>query len=160
MKEQSLSQSVRWFINQRKQRKPLHKKQNPDHLTNRRNSLTRNWRPSNQSQSLEWILTTKMSYASTPNSYMMLQYRSQQVWTTPTSTNFIMACSTPARLWCTESKLRRKKMRTNANAIFNENLLKFTWPYRVDGNSHFYTTADQFYLELEECEQGYNGLLL
>lgn len=57
-------------------------------------------------------------------------------------------------------KEARKKQKTNANAIFNENLLKFTWPYRVDGNSHFYTTADQFYLELEECEQGYNGLLL
>ena len=42
------------------------------------------------------------------------------------------------------------------NATFNENLLKFIWPFEQD----LYVTPEQFYADLEQCEGGFNGSML
>jgi hypothetical protein len=42
------------------------------------------------------------------------------------------------------------------NATFNENLLKFIWPFDWET----YVTPEQFHADLEQCEGGFNGSML
>ena len=46
--------------------------------------------------------------------------------------------------------------KNNMNATFNENLLKFIWPFDWES----YITPEQFHADLEQCEGGFNGSML
>jgi hypothetical protein len=55
-----------------------------------------------------------------------------------------------------EFRQARKLQKTNMNATYNENLLKFIWPFNQD----YQISPEQFHADLEQCEGGYNGSML